>query len=197
MNPHFIFNSLNSVNGFIAQKDERSANKYLSEFSKLMREVLEYSQNDFIPLAKELAVLRLYLNLEHFRFKTHFDYTINCPDSIDLENYQIPPMLLQPFIENAIWHGLRYRSTKGELTINFEEVSDGLEITISDNGIGRQQSKAVKTPQQRKMKSTGLKNVNDRLTIIRRVFQKELSVSIDDLDPSTGEGTAVKVKIRA
>ncbi len=196
MNPHFIFNSLNSVNVYIAQQDERSANKYLTDFSKLMRSVLNYSQNDFISLFKEVEILELYLNLEHDRFKESFDYTINCPNSIDLEAYQIPPMLLQPIIENAIWHGLRYKEGKGFLKVDFKEVIDGLTITITDNGIGRDQSLKHKTANQLKMKSTGIKNVKDRLEIIKTAFKKELSIHIEDLNPQTKEGTKVTILLK-
>lgn len=196
MNPHFIFNSLNSVNVYIAQQDERAANKYLADFSKLMRSVLNYSQNDFIPLAKELEILGLYLNLEHDRFKENFDFEINCPDSIDLEAYQIPPMLLQPIVENAIWHGLRYKPEKGFLTIQFLEESEGLKIIVTDNGIGREASLKHKTASQLKMKSTGIKNVKDRLEIIKVAFKKELSIEINDLEPRTKTGTVVIILLK-
>ena len=197
MNPHFIFNSLNSVNSFIAKKDEKSANKYLSEFSKLMREVLEYSQEDFIPLAKEIEILKLYLNLEHYRFKNDFDFTFTVANNIKVDDYQIPPMLLQPFIENAIWHGLRYKKEKGELNIGFNPKQNYVEIVISDNGIGREQSKLSKTLNQKKMKSTGIKNVKSRLEIIKSVFKKDLEISINNLDENTKEGTVVTVKLYA
>ena len=196
MNPHFIFNSLNSVNVYIAQQDERAANKYLADFSKLMRSVLSYSQNDFIPLSKELEILTLYLNLEHDRFKENFDFTIDCPKSIDLESYQIPPMLLQPIIENAIWHGLRYKPEKGYLKVEFAEQPEGLKITVTDNGIGRKQSLKHKTANQLKMKSTGIKNVKDRLDIIKTAFKKELSINITDLNPETNEGTVVTIVLK-
>src|SRR5690606_30144780 len=117
MNPHFIFNALNSVNNYIAKSDERSANRFLSEFSVLMRSVLENSEEDFIPLAKELELLELYVKLEHSRFSDKFDYEIEVDGKIDIAAYWIPPMLLQPYIENAIWHGLRYKREKGLLTI--------------------------------------------------------------------------------
>ena len=172
MNPHFIFNSLNSVNSFIAQQDERSANKYLASFSKLMREVLEYSQEDFIPLSKEIDILSIYLDLEHFRFKDTFDYKLTIDPTINREEYFIPPMLIQPFVENAIWHGLRYKKDKGLLVVDFSQKPDHVLITITDNGIGREQSKALKTSNQKKMKSTGLKNVESRLEIIKNVFKK-------------------------
>lgn len=195
MNPHFIFNSLNSVNSFIAKKDERSANKYLAEFSKLMREVLECSQQDFIPLAKEVEILKLYLNLEHFRFNSHFDFKFNVDKSINLDEYQIPPMLLQPFIENAIWHGLRYKKDKGELIVSFQQKENHVEIMIKDDGIGREQSKLSKTLNQKKMKSTGIKNVESRLELIRNVFKKDSQITIDDLDKETKKGTIITLKL--
>ena len=118
MNPHFIFNALNSVNSFIASNDERTANKYLSDFSHLMRSVLENSEEDFIPLQKEIELLDLYTKLEHFRFKDKFDYSITVDDAVNVSEYQIPPMLLQPYIENAVWHGLRYKTEKGHLYLS-------------------------------------------------------------------------------
>lgn len=195
MNPHFIFNSLNSVNSYIAKQDERSANKYLSEFSKLMREVLEYSQEDFIPLSKEIEILGLYMNLEHYRFKNDFDFTFEVDKNINLDDYQIPPMLLQPFVENAIWHGLRYKNEKGRLEVSFAQKQNYVEVIIRDDGIGRQQSKLVKTQNQKKMKSTGLKNVQNRLDIIKNVFKRNLEIDIEDLNPITKEGTQVIVKL--
>lgn len=197
MNPHFIFNSLNSVNSFIAKKDEKSANKYLSEFSKLMREVLEYSQEDFIPLSKEIEILELYLNLEHFRFKNDFDFVFEVDSKIKTDDYQIPPMLLQPFVENAIWHGLRYKKEKGMLKVHFTQKENYVEILISDDGIGREKSKESKTLNQKKMKSTGIKNVKNRLEIIKNVFKKDLEIAITNLNENTKEGTVVKVKLYA
>ncbi len=195
MNPHFIFNSLNSVNSFIAKKDERSANKYLAEFSKLMREVLECSQHDFIPLAKEIQILKLYLNLEHFRFNSHFDFTFTIDPKLNLDEYQIPPMLLQPFIENAIWHGLRYKKEKGHLDVSFVQGANCIDVFINDNGIGREASMNIKTSNQKKMKSTGIKNIENRLELIRSVFKKKLEITILDKDNSTEPGTSVNVKL--
>jgi LytS/YehU family sensor histidine kinase len=195
MNPHFIFNSLNSVNSFIAKKDEKSANKYLAEFSKLMREVLEFSQENFIPLSKEIVFLKRYLKLEHFRFNNDFDFSFEVDEKIVLDNYQIPPMLLQPFVENAIWHGLRYKEEKGNLAIRFSQESNYLKITISDDGIGRKCSIESKTVNQKKMKSTGIKNVENRLEIIKSVFKKELIIDIRDLDIENKSGTDVVLKL--
>ena len=156
MNPHFIFNALNSVNNFIAKSDERSANRYLSDFSTLMRAVLENSEEDFIPLSKELELIRLYVKLEHSRFPDKFAYQINVDESIDIDSYQIPPMLLQPYIENAIWHGLRYKEEKGVLNVNLEHKdTNSIRIIIEDDGIGRKKSAALKTQNQKKQKSKG------------------------------------------
>ena len=113
MNPHFIFNALNSVNGYIAKNDERKANRYLSDFSILMRAVLENSEKDFIPLNKEIELLQLYLKLEHSRFSDKFSYDIQIDSQVKITEFNIPPMLLQPYVENAIWHGLRYKEEIG------------------------------------------------------------------------------------
>ena len=124
MNPHFIFNALNSVNSFIASNDERTANKYLSDFSRLMRSVLENSEEDFIPLSKEIDLLSIYTKLEHFRFKDKFDYEIVLDEGLKVDDFVIPPMLLQPYIENAVWHGLRYKKEKGILPKNGVQIEN-------------------------------------------------------------------------
>ena len=139
MNPHFIFNALNSVNSFIAQNDERTANRYLTDFSTLMRSVLENSEEDFILLDKEIELLELYLKLEHSRFKDKFDYELVVDDAIEQSQFLIPPMLLQPYVENAVWHGLRYKKEKGFLKVQLIKIDEEtIQIEISDNGIGRE-----------------------------------------------------------
>ncbi len=191
MNPHFIFNALNSVNHFIAQQDERAANKFLSEFSQLMRLVLENSQEDFIPLQQEQDILSLYLKLEHYRFRDKFDYTIDVDASLNTEAMEVPPMLIQPYIENAVWHGLRYREEKGHLSLRFIKDNGQLVVEIKDNGIGRKRSAALKTAQQKKHRSTGLKNIRERLDILNKVYKTHYRVAIDDLPE--GSGTEVRV----
>lgn len=157
MNPHFIFNALNSVNNYISKSDERSANKYLSDFSKLMRQVMENSQKDFILLDTEIEILTLYLKLEHSRFKDKFNYTFTIDPQIDRYKIEIPPMLIQPYIENAVWHGLRYKETMGKLDVSFKKIEDGLEISVIDDGIGREESERIKTKNQRENKSSTLR----------------------------------------
>ncbi|MEL6356061.1 MAG: histidine kinase, partial [Bacteroidota bacterium] len=157
MNPHFIFNSLNSINNFIARQDERSANRYLGRFAKLMRRVLDQSGKTFVPLEDEIEQLGLYLELEQQRFGDQFNYQLKNPvyQSALAQELEVPPMLLQPFVENAIGHGLRYRPQGGELLIDFIYGKQELSVIILDNGIGREKSKALKTNNQKKHRSTG------------------------------------------
>ncbi len=195
MNPHFIFNALNSVNNFISQKDERSANRYLSEFSMLMRAVLETSEQDFITLAQELEMIERYLMLEKSRFPDKFDYSVSIDGNLDPERFRLPPMLLQPFIENAIWHGLRYKEEKGYLKIQFKTVDNTLKIQISDNGIGRGRSAELKTGNQMKQRSQGMENIRKRIAILNSMYPDELSVSVNDLEED-GSGTLVELTIK-
>ena len=197
MNPHFIFNALNSVNSFIATNDERTANKYLSDFSKLMRAVLENSEQDFIPLEKEIDLLQLYTKLEHFRFQDKFDYTITVDEAINVSDYQIPPMLLQPYIENAVWHGLRYKEEKGQLDITISKKSeDEIIVTIADNGIGREKSKSLKTANQQKQNSKGMGNIKKRVAILNQMYKDKVDVSIDDFQAEGDTGTKVVVTLK-
>jgi tetratricopeptide (TPR) repeat protein len=195
MNPHFIFNALNSVNNYIAKKDERSANRFLSEFSTLMRAVLENSDKDFIPLERELELLGLYLKLEHSRFPEKFEYEIEISENLDTDRFSIPPMLLQPYLENAIWHGLRYKEGKGTLTLEAEQLGQAtLRIVISDDGIGRRQSTALKTKHQRQQRSTGMENILKRVGILNEMHRDKISIEVRDLNPD-GSGTRVELKL--
>ena len=197
MNPHFIFNALNSVNSFIASNDERTANKYLSDFSHLMRSVLENSEEDFIPLEKEIELLNLYTKLEHFRFKDKFDYSITVDDAVDISEYQIPPMLLQPYIENAVWHGLRYKTEKGHLRISVDKKSNSeITISVSDDGIGRERSKILKTEHQKKQNSKGMGNIKKRVAILNEMYKDKVDVFIDDYQDNEDTGTKVVVTLK-
>lgn len=189
MNPHFIFNALNSVNHFIAEQDERAANQFLSEFSQLMRLVLENSQEDFIPFYKEQEILSLYLKLEHNRFLDKFDYEIKVAEGVNTDRVEIPPMLIQPYIENAIWHGLRYKESKGKLLVDIRQENNNLVVKIMDDGIGRKRSAELKTVHQKKHNSTGLKNIQERLHIINKVYKVNYLVKISDGE--NGVGTEV------
>ena len=195
MNPHFIFNALNSVNNFIAKSDERSANRYLTDFSTLMRSVLENSEEDFISLSKEIELLELYMKLEHSRFPEKFDYQLQVDPHLDTEGFSIPPMLLQPYIENAIWHGLRYKKEKGHLKVELKPMgSDKIRIEITDDGIGRKQSKLLKTKNQKKQKSKGMGNIERRIAILNALHAEQVEVRISDLNED-GSGTRVELEL--
>lgn len=193
MNPHFIFNALNSVNHFVSQNDERTANKFLSDFSRLMRLVLENSQEDFISFQKEEEIISLYLKLEHYRFRDKFDYTISIDEEINPEAIALPPMLIQPYIENAVWHGLRYKEEKGHLSFRVRKNHNSLLVEITDDGIGRKKSAELKTENQKKHSSTGLKNIRERLNILNTVYKTDYQVAIEDL--ATDYGTRVTITV--
>lgn len=192
MNPHFIFNALNSVNSFISENDQRSANKFLTSFSRLMRLVMENSEYDFISIQKELEILGIYLELEHFRFKDKFNYTIYADESLDDDDFEIPPMLIQPYIENAIWHGLRYKENSGNLSLKITKRETDLHIAISDNGIGRKKSAELKTNNQKKNRSTALRNIKERIQIVNELHGLKINVSIIDFNKD-GTGTIVEL----
>ncbi len=194
MNPHFIFNALNSVNSFISLNNERDANKFLSEFSSLMRTVMENSEYDFISLTKEIEILNIYLKLEHHRFKDKFTFHLNIDENIDEDHIQLPPMLIQPYLENAIWHGLRYKNEKGFLQINIKEQSNKIIIEIMDDGIGRVKSKLFKTKNQKKNKSIALKNIDQRIEIFQNLHKIKIDVKITDLYTEK-EDTGTKIII--
>ena len=182
MNPHFIFNSLNSVNQFIATNNELEANQYLTKFSKLMRGVMENSTEDFIPFQQELDLLQNYLSLEKTRFTDKFNFDISVDENLNQQNLLIPGMLIQPFLENAIWHGLRYRTEKGFLKLHFEKENQYLKIAIKDNGIGIEESKKQKTIHQKNREGRGMKNTLERIRLLNDLYKKEIRCSIKDSD---------------
>ena len=190
MNPHFIFNALNSVNSFISGNDDRSANRFLTEFSTLMRSVMSNSEHEFISLAKEIEIIKIYLELEHFRFENKFDYQFKVNEAIEEEDYLIPPMIIQPYIENAIWHGLRYKEDKGTLDVSIKLKGKNLEIIIADDGIGRVKSKELKTKNQKKTKSTALRNINESIKLFNELHNIKITTETKDLHED-GTGTVV------
>lgn len=180
MNPHFIFNSLNSVNQFIAQNNELEANKYLSSYSKLMRTMMENSNKDFVPLSTELLQLTEYLDLEYMRFKDKFSYEINVDDDLDTDAVVVPNMLIQPQLENAIWHGLRYTESGGFLSLSITTEGKMLSIKIEDNGIGLKKSKELKTVHQKSHNSRGLTNTYERINLLNNIYDTNISIQFID-----------------
>lgn len=178
MNPHFIFNSLNSVNQFIAQNNELEANKYLTSYSNLMRNMMESSNKDFITLANELEQIKKYLDLEHLRFQDKFDYEIVVDEKIEIDAVLVPNMLIQPHLENAIWHGLRYRETKGKLKVTFTEENQLIKVLIEDDGIGLEKSTQLKTKNQKVHESRGLNNVEERISLLNDLYHQKIDFAI-------------------
>ena len=192
MNPHFIFNSLNAVNHFIAQRNELMANEYLTEFALLMRNTLNQSDMDLITLKEELVFLKRYCELEKMRFENKFDFVFDVDTQLNIDKYKIPPLLLQPFVENAVWHGLRYLEAKGELKISFAVKNEKLCIEITDNGIGRAKSEAIKTENQKKHKSKGVSLIKRRIDISNRLTPVHIDWEIENVTPN---GTRVLLQL--
>lgn len=180
MNPHFIFNSLNSVNQFISENKELEANKYLTSYSNLMRDMMENSNKDFISLDKEVEQLKKYLDLEHLRFQDKFDFEITVDETLDTERVFVPNMIIQPHLENAIWHGLRYLDKKGFLKLQFRFVDGKIVVIIDDNGIGLTKSQELKTINQKVHESRGLNNTNERIGLLNELYKKNIAFEIKE-----------------
>ncbi|MEO6723003.1 MAG: two-component regulator propeller domain-containing protein [Ferruginibacter sp.] len=201
MNPHFIFNALNSVQHYILQGNVVEANKYLSKFSKLQREILHCSNLQFITLEKEIEILSAYLQLEQFRFGDSFTYEINMTDEIDPDEIKIPPMMLQPFVENAIWHGLMPLYKERNLSIYFDLYTDDILLaTIRDNGIGREAAAKLKQNNGQAnpvYESKGMSMVQERLKLLQQQYDKPFDAAISDIKDVNGlvQGTMVTLKI--
>jgi LytS/YehU family sensor histidine kinase len=143
-----------------------------------------------------VELLELYLKLEHARFPDKFDYQLRIDPKVDLEAFQIPPMLLQPYLENAVWHGLRYKEEKGSLTLDIRPLAArAVTITVTDDGIGRKRSAAMKTRNQQRQQSRGMGNIRKRIEILNRMYPDRISVSVYDLNPD-GSGTKVVLNLR-
>lgn len=198
MNPHFIFNCLSSINHFILKNESKVASKYLTRFSRLMRMVLINSKKPLINLEDELQMLRFYLEMERLRFKNQFSYRISFRNEIDADNVFLPPLLLQPFCENAIWHGLLNKDGEGMLQVDLEIIGSSLSCTITDNGVGRKKAGELKTKAAEKDKSMGIKITSDRLSLINQEDDLHSFFNIEDLVDESGEpaGTKVMLKIR-
>jgi LytS/YehU family sensor histidine kinase len=193
MNPHFLFNSLNSINSFIVQQKSREASSYLTTFSKLMRNILENSRYESITLEKEINTLKMYLEIEAVRLEHKFDYEIIIDKNIELEFIKIPPLIIQPFAENAIWHGLNNKPNKGLLKIEIQEINENcISISIIDDGIGRKAAALLKK-EQLKHKSYGIDITINRLQLVNSKNNYRIIDLSDDNDKITG--TKVELQI--
>jgi tetratricopeptide (TPR) repeat protein len=197
MNPHFIFNTLNSIQYYMYQHDKLATNNYLTKFSSLMRKVLENSQHTSVPLSDELDALTLYLELETIRFKEKFDYKINVDEEIDTLLYKVPTMLIQPYVENSICHGLMPGESKGLVKIDLKLENEYISCTIEDNGIGREAAQEKKRKSENNHNSLGTQIVSSRLDLVNALYGTSLKTIYTDLKNINGEpeGTRVEIQI--
>lgn len=198
MNPHFVFNSLNSIQHYILNSNSIEAAKYLNKFAKLIRIILNNSEKNMVTINEDVASLKLYLELEQMRFDGKFDYSINIHNGVDGDYDEIPPMLMQPYIENAILHGLNPKIEKGHLKIDIFTKDNYIVCRISDNGIGRENAGEIKRTQPgQQHKSLGMKITSERVKILNDINKSDLSVTITDLKDEKGNpcGTMVELFI--
>ncbi len=188
MNPHFIFNALSSIRNMIRTQKTKEADFYLGEFASITRLVLEYSREESIPLEKELKVLQSYIELEKLRLENHFEYKINLADDLDTEFIRIPPMAIQPFVENAIKHGLKEKEEKGLLQLTIEDMGDVLKVVIEDNGIGIEHSQQKVHKQHR---SLAMEIFEMRRMLMQKRYKKKLYIRFIDLKREGKSGTRV------
>jgi tetratricopeptide (TPR) repeat protein len=192
MNPHFIFNSLIAIQSYIYQKDPVSAGDFLAKFADLVRMILESSRSEFVLFSKEINALDLYLQLQNLRFENKFDYQIEVDETIDKDNVSIPPMLAQPFIENAIEHGLRFKKDKGLLQINYRFEGNKIIFSIEDNGIGREKAKELN--KKKEHLSLAINITKERLAILSKKFKHRFNLEITDLKNKDGNSRGTLVK---
>ena len=198
MNPHFIFNCLNSIKLYTTQNDTAAASEYLTKFSKLIRLVLDNSRNERITLSSELAALELYIEMEAMRFKEKLSYSLRVEKNVETGYIEIPPLLLQPYVENAIWHGLMPKEEGGHISITVTMQDESLlEINITDNGIGRIAATALSNKIAGKHRSYGMKATTERIALINQIYKTGASVSVHDLVNDENEvlGTSVTLQI--
>ena len=198
MNPHFIFNALNSIKHYIINNEQKNAVHYLNKFSKLVRKILESSSVKEVSLQEELETMDLYMNIENIRFSNEIEYIFNVDEDLDLSNIKVPPLVLQPFLENALWHGLSSKKGAKKITISVFKPSNGfIQIDIEDNGIGRTASAKIKSNKIIKRKSIGIELTKERLNNFIKGFKNPFSLIFNDLldDNKNVLGTKVALKI--
>jgi ligand-binding sensor domain-containing protein len=197
MNPHFIFNSLNSINSFVVENKTHLASDYLTKFSRLIRLILDNSKNESISLEKELETLKLYLLMESLRFDKKFDYAVHIDDGIDEQATKVPPMIIQPYVENAIWHGLLHKNEKGKVDVHLKKIQQALQIIIEDNGIGRAKAAVMKSKNIEGTKSYGMQITALRIEQLNRKNKVETIDLTDEQGNASGTRVTVTIYIDA
>ncbi|WP_300597008.1 histidine kinase [Niabella sp.] len=198
MNPHFIFNCLNSIKLYTEQNNSEAAGAYLGMFARLIRITLHNARREKVPLSEEIDTLALYLQLEAMRFKEKLSYELQVDDNVDSEFIEIPPMLVQPYIENAIWHGLMHKKEGGTISIRFSQdhAQETLVISIHDNGIGRQKAAELKSKPAETYKSYGTQITGERMALIKEKYGIAAQVTTTDLyENDQPAGTLVILKL--
>ena len=193
MNPHFIFNSLTSIQNFIMDADAHNASKYLSRFAKLIRHILDSSIEEYVPLEEEISTIENYLELQNLRFQNKFDFTIEVDKAINLENVNIPPMLAQPFIENSIEHGIKYKKSKGNIFIRFLLKNKCLIFEVEDDGVGREKAQEILYKQNKDHKSLATAITHERIRVLNKKLKKKITLRILDLKDYEGKPAGTKV----
>lgn len=194
MNPHFVFNSLTSIQYFIQESDLDEADEYLAKFGKLMRLFLESSKTKYIPLDQEIKLLKAYIEMEQLRFEEKFEIVFIVENNVPLHYASVPSLLIQPFVENAINHGLFHKKEKGLLQLTFEKKEAAIiTVTLTDNGIGRKQANKIKEKSIRSYKSRGLEIVEERLKAINRTENINIQYTIEDLEHDLGKSFGTRV----
>jgi sensor histidine kinase YesM len=197
MNPHFIFNSLNSINKYILKSDHINASRYLTRFAKLIRLILDNSNSKEVALSDELEALKLYIEMESLRFTNKFTYEITVDENVSTDTLQVPPLIIQPYVENAIWHGLLHKEADGRLSVSVKKTNDNmLQCTIEDNGIGRSKAIEMKSKSANANKSLGMKLTEERISMLNQYTSLNASIAIIDLTNSTGEALGTKVILK-
>lgn len=196
MNPHFIFNALNSVQQFFLNQKLREGNTFLTKFSQLIRRILENSDQIYLSLEEELEMIRPYMEFESLRSGDKFDFEVQVASDLDPYNTLIPGMLIQPLLENAIWHGIRHLETKGKIELAFSKEAGGIIVQVKDNGIGREKAKMMQSAERKAHRSMGLNLIRDRMEVIKALENDKISLYITDLTNPDGSGAGTIAEIR-
>jgi putative methionine-R-sulfoxide reductase with GAF domain/two-component sensor histidine kinase len=197
MNPHFIFNCLNSINRYIVKSDQTTASLYLTKFAKLIRLILDNSNSKNVSLTNELEALKLYIEMEALRFDKKFTYEIKVEGNLGSDTIELPPLIIQPYVENAIWHGLLHKEDNGHLSIRVSMTGDSmLHCIIEDNGIGRYKAKELKSKSATSRKSLGMELTENRLSLLNKHARLNASIEIVDLKDEKNEAAGTKVILK-
>lgn len=195
MNPHFVFNCLNSINRYILVNQPEEASAYLSKFSRLIRLILDNSRTETVLLSRELEALQLYVEMERMRFDEKFDFRLEISPEVSPGSIEIPPLLIQPYVENAIWHGLMHKRGHGLLTVSIHKEGARLIIEITDNGVGRRKAQEYKSKSASHQKSHGMQLTAERISMINKLFGTQATVETTDLTDETGEAAGTRVTL--